>query len=51
MHSEAAVLCPSFYRADIIINPNRWDRALAAVRTAVISLLQRLRARRRLRLA
>ena len=27
--SEAAVLCPSFYRADIIHNPTRWDRFLA----------------------
>ena len=49
--AEAAVLCPSFYRADIIINPNRWDRALVAMRAAVIGVLQRLRARRRLRLA
>jgi indolepyruvate ferredoxin oxidoreductase alpha subunit len=49
--ADAAVLCPSFYRADIVINPNRWDRVVAAVRSAVIGLLQRLRARRRLRLA
>ena len=27
--AEAAVLCPSFYRADIIINPTGWDRAVA----------------------
>ena len=24
--AEAAVLCPSFYRTDIIFNPSRWDR-------------------------
>ena len=28
--AEAAVLCPSFYRADIINNPTRWDRARRA---------------------
>ncbi len=49
--AEAAVLCPSFYRADIIINPSRWDRALAAMRAAVIGFLQRRRASRGLRLA
>jgi indolepyruvate ferredoxin oxidoreductase alpha subunit len=49
--AEAAVLCPSFYRADIISNPSRWDRALAALRTAIIGFLQRRRAKRRLQLA
>ena len=49
--AEAAVLCPSFYRADIIINPTRWDRAVAQLRAAAIGFFQRLRARRRLRLA
>ena len=38
--AEAAVLCPSFYRADIISNPTRLDRALARLRSAVISFLQ-----------
>ena len=32
--SHAAVLCPSFYKAQIVSNPSRWDR-----------LRQRLRAR------
>ena len=41
--AEAAVLCPSFYRADIIQNPNRWDRFLAQVREKVIGALQRRR--------
>jgi indolepyruvate ferredoxin oxidoreductase alpha subunit len=45
--SEAAVLCPSFYRADIVHNPTRWDRALARLRAAVIGYLQRRRAARR----
>jgi Pyruvate/2-oxoacid:ferredoxin oxidoreductase gamma subunit len=37
--AHAAVLCPSFYRAEVIRNPTWWDRALDAVRRAVISLL------------
>ena len=45
------MLCPSFYRADIIINPTGWDRAVAQMRGAVIGFFQRLRSRRRLRLA
>ncbi|HEY7229068.1 MAG TPA: indolepyruvate ferredoxin oxidoreductase subunit alpha [Pseudolabrys sp.] len=43
--AEAAVLCPSFYRADIIHNPTRIDRLLASFRSGVIGFLQRLRAR------
>jgi indolepyruvate ferredoxin oxidoreductase alpha subunit len=39
--ADAAVLCPSFYRAEIINNPNRWDRMRLRVRTAVIGWLQR----------
>lgn len=38
--SQAAVLCPSFYRADIISNPNWWDRVVAGVRRKVIGFLQ-----------
>jgi indolepyruvate ferredoxin oxidoreductase alpha subunit len=34
--AHAAVLCPSFYKAEIIQNPTRMDRILAAVRGAVI---------------
>ncbi len=49
--AEAAVLCPSFYRADIINNPSRWDRALAALRAGIIGFLQRRRAKRRLQFA
>jgi indolepyruvate ferredoxin oxidoreductase alpha subunit len=45
--SEAAVLCPSFYRADVIYNPTRWDRWLARLRGAVIGYLQRRRDARR----
>jgi len=38
--AHAAVLCPSFYRADIISNPTSWDRFRARVRSAVIRWLQ-----------
>jgi indolepyruvate ferredoxin oxidoreductase alpha subunit len=41
--SEAAVLCPSFYRADIIHNPTQWDRLLHRMRSAVIGWMQRRR--------
>jgi indolepyruvate ferredoxin oxidoreductase alpha subunit len=46
--AHAAVLCPSFYRADIIYNPSVWDRLLHAVRAAVIGALQRRGEHRRL---
>ena len=41
--AEAAVLCPSFYRADIVHNPTTLDRALARLRGRVIGWLQRRR--------
>ncbi len=37
--AHAAVLCPSFYRADIVSNPNWWDRTLQKVRSTVIGSL------------
>jgi indolepyruvate ferredoxin oxidoreductase, alpha subunit len=49
--ADAAVLCPSFYRADIIHNPNRRDRVLAWLRTRAIGALQRWRERRRIAFA
>ena len=39
--ADAAVLCPSFYRAEIVKNPNALDRFLFKVRGAVIGTLQR----------
>ena len=39
--AHAAVLCPSFYRADLVFNPTRWDKVLASVRGAIIGFLQR----------
>ena len=38
--AHAAVLCPSFFRAEIIQNPTWLDRALHRVRRAVIRALQ-----------
>ncbi len=38
--AHAAVLCPSFYRAEIINNPTAWDRFKLRLRTAVIGWLQ-----------
>ena len=38
--AHAAVLCPSFFRAEVITNPNSWDRTKAKVRSAVIGFLQ-----------
>jgi indolepyruvate ferredoxin oxidoreductase alpha subunit len=49
--AEAAVLCPSFYRADIVHNPNGWDRFVQRLRARVIGALQRRRDPRRLMLA
>ena len=37
--AHAAILCPSFFRAEIVQNPGWWDRALARVRAAFISWL------------
>jgi hypothetical protein len=44
------VLCPSFYRADIIHNPTWFDRFVSGLRRAVIGFLQRRRDARRDRL-
>jgi indolepyruvate ferredoxin oxidoreductase alpha subunit len=49
--AEAAVLCPSFYRADIVHNPNAWDRFWARLQGRVIGWLQRRREARRVVLA
>jgi indolepyruvate ferredoxin oxidoreductase alpha subunit len=38
--SDAAVLCPSFYQADIVQNPTAIDRTLDAIRRSVIRLFQ-----------
>jgi indolepyruvate ferredoxin oxidoreductase, alpha subunit len=38
--SHAAVLCPSFFRAEVITNPSIWDRAKARMRGVFIGFLQ-----------
>jgi indolepyruvate ferredoxin oxidoreductase, alpha subunit len=49
--AHAAVLCPSFYRADVITNPSAWDRLKFRFRSAVIEFLQRRFDRRLARIA
>jgi indolepyruvate ferredoxin oxidoreductase alpha subunit len=49
--AEAAVLCPSFYRADIIYNPSGFDRFMSRMRAAVIGFLQRRRDSKRIAFA
>jgi indolepyruvate ferredoxin oxidoreductase, alpha subunit len=44
--SHAAVLCPSFYRAEVVHNPNWRDRLMATLRAGVIGFLQRYGERR-----
>jgi indolepyruvate ferredoxin oxidoreductase alpha subunit len=38
--AHAAVLCPSFYRADIVQNPRAWDHLVDRIRRTVIGWLQ-----------
>jgi indolepyruvate ferredoxin oxidoreductase alpha subunit len=38
--AHAAVLCPSFFRAEIVQNPSGWDRMLHKVRATVIGWMQ-----------
>ena len=41
--ADAAVLCPSFYRADVVHNPGAWEMRVARVRARTIGWLQRRR--------
>jgi indolepyruvate ferredoxin oxidoreductase alpha subunit len=47
--AHAAVLCPSFYRAQLVFNPTGWDRVLKKLRAALIGFFQNRAERRRLR--
>ncbi len=38
--SHAAILCPSFYRAEIVQNASAWDRLKARLRARFINMLQ-----------
>lgn len=49
--AHAAVLCPSFYRADLVFNPSRLDRLRHWLRRSVIGILQARGERRRLKYA
>lgn len=49
--AHEAVLCPSFYKAQLVFNPAWFDRFLWRIRGAVIGWLQRRSERRRLRAA
>jgi indolepyruvate ferredoxin oxidoreductase, alpha subunit len=44
--SHAAVLCPSFYRADVIDHPTSWERFRSRLRRELIGWLQRRSERR-----
>ena len=46
--ADAAVLCPSFYQADLIENPSRLDRFFGQLRQGLITKLQKRRDARRL---
>jgi indolepyruvate ferredoxin oxidoreductase, alpha subunit len=49
--AEAAALCPSFYRADIIHNPSALDRLVASARAVVIGWFETRRNARSVRFA
>lgn len=49
--SHAAVLCPSFYRARMVSNPNWWERMRDRLRQALIGRWQAAQARKRARLS
>ena len=46
--ADAAVLCPSFYRADVVHNPSAFEARVSAFRAKVIGWLQRRRDSKRL---
>jgi indolepyruvate ferredoxin oxidoreductase alpha subunit len=48
--AHAAVLCPSFYQADVVHNPGRFEVWRAGLRRSVINRLQQRRNARRLHL-
>ncbi|AUM75269.1 thiamine pyrophosphate-dependent enzyme [Paracoccus jeotgali] len=46
--ADAAILCPSFYRADVVHNPGRFESRIAAMRARLRGWLTRRREARRL---
>ena len=39
-NAQAATLCPSFYRAEVVVNPKWYERLIAAIRTAIVDALR-----------
>ena len=48
--ADAAILCPSFYRADVVHNPTGGERLAARLSGRIIGWLQRRRAAKRLQI-
>lgn len=46
---HAAVLCPSFSRAELVFNPTGWDKFIHSLRQGVIGMLQKRSDRKRAR--
>jgi indolepyruvate ferredoxin oxidoreductase alpha subunit len=46
--ADAAILCPSFYRADVLRNASAWERFKSRFRASIIAFLQLRREKRRL---
>ena len=46
-NAHSAILCPSFFHADLIYNPSWWDKFRAEIRSTVIGYLQQGETRRR----
>lgn len=46
--ADTAVLCPSFYRADLISNPDRFESYISRLRRGIITWMQRRRESKRL---
>ena len=44
--SHAAVLCPSFYKAQIVSHPSAWERWWDGLRSSMVAGLQRRRAQK-----
>ena len=42
--AHAATLCPSFWRAEVVVNPRRWERFVDRLRRRVLDRLQARRA-------
>jgi len=47
--SHAAILCPSFHRADLIHNPNAFERFMARLSAPIMGWLQTRLARKEVR--